>query len=141
MAYQPWSVIAGETPTASKWNILGSNDDNFNTRIGQLEADKLLYTNSDSSTITFDLSVSKIHTVTLGGNRTLAVSNVSPGMVFIITLKQDNNGGRTVTWWSGISWAGGYAPVLTTTAGKADTFGFICTDNNTYYGYVVGQNI
>ena len=29
MAYASWSVIAGETPTASKWNILGTNDADF----------------------------------------------------------------------------------------------------------------
>jgi hypothetical protein len=31
--------------------------------------------------------------------------------------------------------------VGTTTANKADTFGFICTGTNTYYGYIVGQNL
>lgn len=36
MAYQPWSVVFGETPSASKWNILGTNDSGFNdgTAIG-----------------------------------------------------------------------------------------------------------
>lgn len=30
MSYAPWSVIAGEQPTTSKWNILGTNDAGFN---------------------------------------------------------------------------------------------------------------
>jgi len=30
MAYQAWSVVYGEQPTASKWNILGTNDAGFN---------------------------------------------------------------------------------------------------------------
>lgn len=29
MAYTAWSVIHGETPSAAKWNILGSNDAGF----------------------------------------------------------------------------------------------------------------
>lgn len=27
--YTPWSVVVGEQPTTTKWNILGSNDDSF----------------------------------------------------------------------------------------------------------------
>lgn len=36
MAYAAWSVIAGEVPTTTKWNILGTNDAGFNdgTAIG-----------------------------------------------------------------------------------------------------------
>ena len=98
-------------------------------------------TASDGATVTFDLSVSRNQIVTLGGNRTLALSNVSVGMVFILTLKQDGTGSRTVTWFSGISWVGGSAPTLTTTASKSDTFAFICTGADTYYGYIVGQTI
>ena len=37
MAYQSWSVVAFEQPTASKWNILGTNDSDFNTRLNSLE--------------------------------------------------------------------------------------------------------
>jgi len=98
-------------------------------------------TATDGATITFDLSQSRNWIVTLGGNRTLSLSNVVTGMVFMITLKQDATGSRTVTWWSGISWVDGTVPTLTTTPNKADTFGFICTGTNTYYGYIVGQNL
>lgn len=34
MAYATWSVVFGEQPSASKWNILGTNDAYFNTQIG-----------------------------------------------------------------------------------------------------------
>ena len=98
-------------------------------------------TATDGATVTFDLSQGNLHQVTLGGNRTLAVSNVSVGQCFIVRLKQDGTGSRTVTWWSGISWAGGSAPTLTTTANKADVFGFVCTGTNTYDGFIVGQNV
>lgn len=34
MAYAAWSVVAGEQPTAAKWNILGTNDASFNDGSG-----------------------------------------------------------------------------------------------------------
>lgn len=34
MSYSAWSVVAGETPTAAKWNLLGSNDASFNDGTG-----------------------------------------------------------------------------------------------------------
>lgn len=96
---------------------------------------------TDGSTITFDLNVANIHKVTLGGNRTLAISNETAGQVFIIRLLQDATGSRTVTWFSTIRWAGGTAPTLTTTASKADVFGFLCTGTGTYDGFLIGQNV
>ena len=34
MAYQEWSVVYGEQPTAAKWNILGTNCASFNDGTG-----------------------------------------------------------------------------------------------------------
>lgn len=34
MAYQSWSVVFGEQPSAAKWNILGTNDAYFDSLIG-----------------------------------------------------------------------------------------------------------
>ena len=98
-------------------------------------------TDTDGATVTFDLDAGNKHRVTLAGNRTLALSNVQNGHAFIIHLIQDGTGSRTVTWFSTINWAGGSAPTLTTTASKADTFGFLQTAAATYAGYVIGQNI
>lgn len=97
---------------------------------------------SDAATVTFNLAAGNKQNVTLGGNRTLALSNVQSGHVFLLRLKQDATGSRTVTWFSGISWAGGGTPpTLTTTANKADVFGFVRTGSNTYDGFIVGQNL
>lgn len=100
-----------------------------------------IITASDGATVTFDLDTGSIQQVTLGGNRTLAISNEDAGQVFIVKLIQDGTGSRTVTWFSTINWAGGSAPTLTTTAGQADVFGFICTDTDTYDGFIIGQNL
>ena len=94
---------------------------------------------SDGATITFNMNSGNLHSVTLGGNRTLAVSNVATNQSFVVILKQDGTGSRTVTWWSGIKWVGASAPTLTTTASRWDIFAFIY-DGTDYFGSVVGQN-
>jgi hypothetical protein len=102
-------------------------------------------TNTDGSTVTFDLDASNTHHVILGGNRTLALSNVDIGQKFLLRLQQDNSGNRTVTWFDHISWAGGSVPTLTTAANKADLLGFLVASGtgSSYWfdGLVVGQNI
>lgn len=100
-----------------------------------------LATASDGSTVTFDLAASNIHSVTLAGNRTLALSNGSTGQCFVLRLIQDGTGSRTVTWFSTIKWAGGSAPTLTTTAAKIDVFGFITTSSGNYDAFIIGQNL
>lgn len=98
-----------------------------------------LTSDTDGATVTFNMASSNVHTVTLAGNRTLAVSNVTVGQWFVVILKQDGTGSRTVTWFSTINWAGGTTPTLTTTADYSDTFVFHCTATNTYRGYIAGQ--
>ena len=107
-----------------------------------------LVSGTDASTVTFDLNESNTHRVTLGGNRTIAITNVSYGQKFTTRVTQDATGSRTVTWFNNIHWAGGTAPTLTTTAHQTDVFGFICTaasgsiaQSGDFDGFVVGQNI
>lgn len=100
-----------------------------------------LTADTDGATITFDKNVSDYHGVTLGGNRTLALSNMAAGDRVVLRLLQDATGSRTVTWFTTIKWVGGTVPTLTTTASKADTFGFLCTSAGNYDGFIVGQNI
>lgn len=99
-----------------------------------------LHTATDGATVTFDLSVSDLHIETLGGNRTLALANVTVGLPFTIVLVQDGTGSRTVTWWSGIRWSGGTTPTLATGAGKADTFTFLCIGAGSYLGALAIPN-
>lgn len=95
---------------------------------------------TDGATVTFNLALSDLHTVTLGGNRTLALSNAQVGQRFLVTLKQDAMGSRTVTWWNTISWPSGSAPLLTTTPNKSDVFEFVCTASGAYLGRTWGQD-
>lgn len=99
-----------------------------------------LTADSDAGTITFDLSASNIHSVTLGGNRTLALSNVSVGQCFLLRIIQ-GSGSNTVSWFSTVHWINGAAPTLSTAAGHWDTLGFVCTASGQFDGYIVGQNL
>lgn len=96
---------------------------------------------TDGATITFDKNTSDFHNVILGGNRILALSNMEAGDRIVLRLVQDATGSRSVTWFTTIKWAGGVAPTLTSTANKADVFGFLCTSSGNYDGFVIGQNI
>jgi hypothetical protein len=128
-------ATAGTNATATEYN---------NLRKDTLLGTKLYGTDTDGATVTFDMSdITKgdVRTVTLAGNRTLAVSNVAVGQRFTLALKQDGTGTRTVTWFSGISWPGAVVPTLTTTAAKYDVFSFICIASNTYLGFIAGQNL
>ena len=77
------------------------------------------------------------YTAELGGNRTLAVSNVDAGQKFTIRLTQDATGSREPTWWSGITWltSDGSDPTLKTGSGEIDYFGFISTSGGYYEGF------
>jgi len=100
------------------------------------------YTPSAGGTATLDLSNSNIHVITMpAGNITIALSNVSVGQIFSIEIIQDSTGGRTVTWFQTIKWAGGSAPTLTVTGSKKDVFVFRCTSSGNYDGFVAGQNL
>ena len=100
------------------------------------------YTPAAAGTATLDLSLSNQHFITMpAGNITIALSNDTNNQPFLIAITQDATGSRTVTWPATIRWAGGSVPVLTTTASKRDTFGFIRTGAATYDGFIVGQNI
>lgn len=100
------------------------------------------YTPSASGTATLDLSLANQHYITMpAGNITVALTNDTNNQIFYVSVTQDGVGSRTVTWFTTIKWAGGSAPVLTTTASKRDTFIFVRTGSGTYDGFVVGQSI
>ena len=94
---------------------------------------------TDGATINWDLSQNQVAVVTLGGGRTLAnPTNKVDGAVYILVVKQDGTGGRTLSYGTDYKFAGGQAPTLTTTASKADILTFVC-DGTNMMG-VVSQN-
>jgi hypothetical protein len=93
---------------------------------------------TDGSTITMDMANGDIGTVTLGGNRTLAFSNLASGMFVVIYFTQDGTGGRTITLPASTKVIGGGAGAvtLTTAANAVDvlTFNYVGTTLYCNYG-------
>lgn len=97
---------------------------------GQYVSTKFALT--DGATIALDWNNSNVQSVTLGGNRTFTFANPLTGGRYLIVLKQDATGSRTVTWPT-VKWRGGTAPTLTTTANKTDLITLIW-DGTDYFG-------
>lgn len=86
---------------------------------------------TDEANIAWDLSANQVARVTLGGNRTLSnPTNKVEGNVYVLIVKQDGTGGRTLSFSSDYKFAGGIAPTITTTANKADVLTFVCEGTN-----------
>lgn len=88
-----------------------------------------------------DLSAGNFFTKTISTATTFTVSNLSvASRVNSFILELTNAGSATVTWFSGIQWQGGVAPVLTT-LGK-DILGFYTHDaGTTWNGLVLAKDI
>jgi len=88
-----------------------------------------------------DLSAGNWFTKTISGATTLTVSNVpATGTAASFIFDVTNGGSASITWWSGVKWAGGTAPALTT-AGR-DALGFYTYDGGTIWtGLLLGKDI
>jgi hypothetical protein len=88
---------------------------------------------TDGATISWDVSVNQVATVTLGGNRTMAApTNLVSGSFYSLNVIQDATGSRTLTWNSVFKWTGAAAPTLSTAASAKDFFVFRSDGTNLY---------
>lgn len=87
-----------------------------------------------------DLSTGNFFTKTISGATTLTVSNVvATGSANSFVLELTNAGSATITWFSGVKWAGGTAPTLT--AAGVDILGFYTHDGGTTWrGMVLAKD-
>lgn len=86
-----------------------------------------------------DMSLGNYFTKTISGTTTFTVSNVpSTGTAISFILDLTNGGSATVNWWSGVKWANGSAPTLTSSG--RDVLGFFTYDGGTTWnGFVLGK--
>ena len=98
--------------------------------------DALLYstqTLTDGASIDWDLSAGAMATVTLAGNRALAnPTNLVNGATYLLIIKQDDTGSRTLSFGSAYKFADGTAPTLSTAANAVDIIAFLCDGTNLY---------
>lgn len=87
---------------------------------------------TDGASVDWNAANGNIATLTLGGNRTINAPTNLYDESFILFLKQDATGSRTVTWNAVFKWSGGTAPTLSTTANAVDIITFVYDGTNLY---------
>lgn len=88
-----------------------------------------------------DLSLGNVFTKSVNSDTTFSVLNcLSSGTSNSFILELTNAGAFTITWFSGIKWAEGIAPILT--ASGVDVLGFYSYDGGvTWKGLVLGNDM
>lgn len=83
-----------------------------------------------------DVSLGTLFTKTISGATTFTISNTAAsGLTSCFILELTNGGSATITWWSGVKWAGGTVPTLTSAG--VDILGFYTYDGGTIWRGVV----
>jgi len=147
------SIYNNDGQTANTFQVLteGSGDLFTVSPTGKIyynsSYSKIANSGNIGSSMTFDLDTSNIFTGTLTTTSiTLSTTNGDIGQRFMLRLKQDGTGGRTVGTWFGsrVSW-GGSAPTLSSSANLVDLFGFLVTSgtspNYFYDGFTIATGL
>ena len=127
-------------PTGTSGAVLGFLD-GVNTISGVWNATAQQYftatTLTDAMNISWNLDSAQFTSVTLAGNRTLNdPTNMRNGGSYLLIVKQDAMGSRTLAYGSAYKWPGGNVPVLTTTANAIDILTFV-SDGTSMYGNAI----
>lgn len=122
VSVQAYDVDTAKTDVVQSW----SKQQHFNA--AQAGANL-----TDGATINWNLDDAQIASVTLGGNRTLAdTTNKKNGGTYILRVKQDATGGRTLSWNATYKFIGVTAPTISTAANALDIFTFVSDGTNLY---------
>lgn len=88
---------------------------------------------TDGATISWNVSSGSFATVTLGGNRTLSnPSNIVDGGSYLLIVKQDGTGSRTLSFGSAYLFPDGVAPTMSTGVNAVDILSFVSDGTNMY---------
>jgi len=119
--------------TAKGWTVLAARGSAAGGGGGSFSEPASLQTLAAGATITWDM-INPVATVTIGAAaNAFTFQNARAGGTYVLIVKQDSNGSRTVTWPSAVKWPGGSAPILTTTANYSDVL-YLTYDGTYYYG-------
>ena len=120
-------VPAGTAPAAGSayWKKFIDLDEDLNA-----PTEKVQELGTLTSNTTIDASVGNIASLTVGAAITLALTaGTVSGRCRTLTMFVTNGGAYTITWPTGVKWAGGAAPTLT--ASGVDVVTFMTVDGGT----------
>jgi hypothetical protein len=92
---------------------------------------------ASGSALTIEPAAANVHDITLSANCTVTLGSPPAGFGCTLTLilRQDATGGRTVTWPGAVTWLGGMAPVLHSSASSLDLISLLTINGGTtWYG-------
>jgi hypothetical protein len=96
-----------------------------------------------AASLSLPLAASVNNIVVLYGNPVMvAPTGGQPGVTYLVYLKQDGAGSRTVAWTgANFDFGGAGAPILTTTPNKTDIVAMVCDASPTSFRcFLVGKN-
>lgn len=112
--------------TAEAWILLNTESISDLVRTYTKQQAFGLQTLTDGATIDWNLNTEQVAEVTLGGNRTLNnPTNIVNGASYLLYVRQDGTGSRTLSYGANYDFGSSGAPTLTTTAGSGDLIGFV----------------
>jgi hypothetical protein len=129
------ATIAIYTNATSRMTISGNNGNVTleNNLIVKGQGYSELNTLTDAATIATDCDLGNIHTVTLGGNRTLGnPSNKKAGATYTWIIINDPTTPRTLAFNAVFKWAGGSAPTITQAVNAVDIITGVSDGTNIY---------
>ena len=84
---------------------------------------------ASGANVEIDWDTGNLQTITMDENIIFTFANVKTYTTYMLLLRQDNTGSRTVTWPAGIHWFEGATPVLSTTGDRWDMITFAVFDD------------
>ena len=128
-----WFGITGRATLSTNLFVGG------NTTLNGTTTDKsnaLSQTLTDAATISWDTSLGRVATVTLGASRTIAAPTNQKVGTYILRVVQGGTGSYTLTWNGNYKWTAQTAPVLSTAVGAVDIFTFFSDGSKMYGSYL-----
>lgn len=130
------ALVWQDTPSATS----ATSAANFNTLASLTESVSTIASSGTAQTIpspaVVSASTATINDITLTANCTLTFPAATSGTSFLLFLRQDATGSRTVTWPT-VKWPAAVVPTLSTAANAIDVVSFICVAG-AWYGFIPG---
>lgn len=132
--------VASQITTALAAPLAANLDLNWHSIVKYTEVGSAAV-GSSAGVLALDANTGNLIPINLTENVTSSsIANVPATGVYSLTLEitQGGVGGWTMAWWTGIKWANGTAPVLSSTAGQIDVVTLYTRDGGTSWIGVVG---